>query len=295
MSDNQIKYGTTSWTARLEMPPSWAIESISTVSLVVRTSSGTSISAAANATLYVATTLNGALSAGARTITLANTAGNVVEGDRLRIAASAAGGAEDVEVESYNSTSKVATLKRSLYRDHTTGTAVYGMWASKGSISFASIAVGTQVVCGWTPSTGEAEITVVYEIAKDEFRGVDAVQRFRVRFPDFYASAEDTITEIYTEATKQVRYDFRVRDLDIDRVVDQELIMPALFTMMAYLIALGRGDQWMQERDFLAAAYEKECEKLFAMPLWTDDNQDQIKDESDEVTYHTPVVFTRGV
>ena len=298
MSDNQIKYGSSSWTLRLEMPPTWPIESISTVSLVVRDTAGTIKIAAANATLYTATTLNGALTAGSRSITLANTAGNVVEGDRLRIAASVAGGSEDVEVESYNSTSKVATLKRSLYRNHTTGTAVYGMWASKGSLDFSSATgypAGLVVVAGWTPSTGGVEITDLYTISKNEFEGVNTIDRFRVRFPDFYLAAEDTIRDIELEAERQVRYDFLVRDLKMDRIVDRELIMPALLTMMAYLIALGRGDQWAAERDNLFMIYEKETEKLFAMPIWVDEDQSQSKDVEEEVRYHSPVVYTRGV
>jgi hypothetical protein len=297
MSDNQIPYGLSSVTLRLEIPPQWPVADIATIDCEVRSPGGTVLESSAAATLYTADALDSATVAGARSITLGSTCDDLYEGDKLYIVASDAGGGEIVEVETYNDTTNTATLRRSMYRSHSDATDVYGMFATY-DLDVSDTAVftpGLQIVVGWTPDVGGTEITSVYTIAKDEFVGADTLGRFRVRFPDCYLAAEDTIDDIEVEATRQLRYDFRVRDLDIDRVPDQELLMPALLTQMAYIICLGRGGQWELERNMYLQRYDAECEKLFAMAIWVDDDQDQAADEDNEIRYHSPVVYTRGV
>lgn len=296
MSDNQLKYGATN-VLRCEFPSSWPAESITAVTVVGRNTAGTATLASGSATLYTATTINGGLTAGTRTIVLANTAGTVYPGDRFRIAASAAGGAEDFEVESYVSGTKTITTKRDLYRSHTTGAAVYPLFATKSAdLSSATLfPVGSQLIVGWTPNTGGAEITDVYTISKDEARPQEFAKRFRLRYPDYFTAIEDTIDDFEVEATRQLRFDMAARGRTLDRIVDQELYMPPLLVLTAYLVALGRGDQWSGERDYLAGEYQRQLEAFSALPVWTDDDQSQSMDEEEEVLYTSQVIYTRGI
>lgn len=297
MSDNQIPYGLATATVRLEIPPQWPVADITAISCEVRSSGGAVLQAADDATLWTANALEVATTAGSRTLQLTSSADDCYEGDKLYIVPSVAGGGEIVDVEVYDDNTNTCTLKRAMYRSHSDATVVYGMYATiVVDTSDTTVFVpGLEVVVGWTPDTGGAEVTYVYTIAQNEFTPSDTLDRFRVRFPDCYLAAEDTISDVEVEATRQIRYDFRVRDLDIDRVPDQELLMPALLVQMAYIVALGRGGQWDLERNMFLQRYDAECEKLFAMKLWVDDDQDQAADEDNEVRYHSPVVYTRGV
>ena len=310
MSDNQLKYGSAAQAVRLDVPADWPLSTLygagGSVSLEVRSTAGTVLVAAAAATQGQESALNGAVSAGARTIVLAAGSVDCAVGDRLRIGASAAGGFEDVEVETWVAGTRTATLKRDLYRSHSTAAEVLGLYytATLNISSATTFPKSRQVVLGWTPSHGGAEITELCEIARDELKGNDIGRRFRVRFPELYIAAEDVMSDVETEALRQIRIDWAARGMSVDRIVDQELLMPCLMYQMAFIIAAGRGDTFANERDFLKKYYDDEVVKVGTMPLWVDENQDRVQTTGDgtgdetagsEVTDHMGMSYCRGI
>ena len=307
MTDNQLKFGAAAQTVRCEIPSDWPLSLLygtgGSVSLEVRSTAGTVLFAASAATQGQESSLNGAVSAGSRTLVLAAGTVECASGDRLRIMTSAAGGYEDVEVDYYVHGTRTVTLKRDLYRAHSSGAEVLGLYytATLNLSSATNFPKGRQTVLGWTPSHGGAEITEVYTIAVDEMKGSDIGRRFRVRFPDLYLAAEDVLDQVEAEALRQIRIDWSARGMDIDRLVDQEIMMPCLMFQMAFIIAAGRGDTFASERDFLKTAYDDEVLKIASLPLWVDDNQDKAKDAAgaevagSEVTDHMGLSYCRGI
>jgi hypothetical protein len=293
----QIKYADSSFSLRLEYPANWHIESLTGVKLAIYDSDGTNTLAATSATCYTATTLNGAISAGATTLTLAGTATSPVKGDRLRIAASASGPAETVEVQSYNSTSKVATLLHNLAYDHATATAVYGGFCTYAAdfSSATNYPLNTIVQFVWQPQgTDDLEIRQLGQIVSGSVNLSDFEARFRALHPVAYRMAETRLASILDLARERIYYVLRARGLDTERIVDQALLSAVLYDLVWILILEDSGDSGTNEYERALVAYGRDCDVLFAQPIWQDLNEDYTENESTEVQIHSVYTWNRG-
>jgi hypothetical protein len=119
-----IRKDDASFTLSAEMPVEWG----STSSVEVNISSipsGTALVTGSAATLYTSTILDAAIARGRNTGTLDSGASNLSSGQLIKIG-TALEGWEECEVETYNSSTKVFTLKSRLNRAHAAGAAVIG-------------------------------------------------------------------------------------------------------------------------------------------------------------------------
>jgi hypothetical protein len=290
--DREIKYNDSAQALRLEYPSHWRAETITACTVAISTTGAGELLAATAATCYTATTLGAAATLGAVTITLTGTAGNLATGDRIRLVSPY----EDVTVKSYNSTSKVATLERALLADHANGTAVHGLWCTY-SLSTATVAtwtLGLECVCKWTPNSDDLPLTELSIVEGVGFGAKAYKERFAAIYPSEYEVAQARIEMIYEEARSRINYRLQGKNLNIDRVVDQEILMPVLLDMMRFLVVNSGGNAWATERESAWATFLASEDVLTSQPIWADDNQDGAEAEA-EVTTHEPWRRARGL
>ena len=278
----QIDYNNSAFTLRFEFPLEWDVDSLTGVNIDITNLDGESLLDATAATLWTATTLNGATSVGGSTITL--TAATLSPGDRLRISASAAGPDEEIEVESYNSSTKVATLRRELRFAHSDAAAVKGLFCTY-DLDTSTVATWTkalQVVLRWTPG-GSDDLPVKErgEVSASYFAFPDFSQRFEVRYPREHRMALPRLPSILEEAKLEVEHDVSTPELDIHRVVDSEKIRLMVLKKARLIVLEGTGDKWVAEREAAIDEYNRIKEIVLNQPIWQDENQDDVKDDEE--------------
>lgn len=296
MSIKQIKYNASSFILRFEFPDDWAAASVTGVNIAITDAGGSSLLASTAATLYTPVALASAASRGDATVTLGGTPGALSRGDRLLIAASAAGRDEIVEVDSYNSSTKVVSLRHTIQEDHTTTTALYPCWCTYDldTSTTATWAAGTECTVLWTPDTGDHPVTELYVIGKTDFGSSETIDRFRVQYPSMYQARDRSgIEDIEREARERVWMHCKARNFDLNRLTDQTLMVPSVVEMMANLIASGGGDAAEYEQASTWERFTREFELFSSLTVWTDDNQDLIQDE-EEVQKHSIPYWSRG-
>jgi hypothetical protein len=261
----EIKYNDSSQSLRLEYPSHWRAELITAVTIGVKDEAGAALLAATAATVYTATTLASAASLGAVTCTLAGTAGNLAVGDRIRLS----GPLEDCTVRSYNSTSKVVTLERALLADHAISSAVYPLWCTY-ALSTSTVAtwpIGLECVITWTPTGDDLQITEYAVVSGAAFGARAYRERFAAIYPSEFEVAQARIEAVYEESRSRIRYRLAGRSMNIDRVIDQEILMPVLLDMMRYLIVCSGGNSFATERENSWANYLMSEDTLTSQPI----------------------------
>jgi hypothetical protein len=287
-----LLYNTASGTLRFEYPNSWDVETITDVKLSITDKTGATLLAATSATEYVATKLETAATAGARTITLKSTAGTLARGDRLRIALPD----EDVTVESYNSTTKVATLRDSLLMSHEDEAAVSGMWSTYALNTSATttFTAGLEVVLTWDPNNYDSSVTELAYVQGSAMAVMEYRERFAALYPTEYEIAETRLDSVYAEAMTRLKYRLQGRNMNLNKVIDQGIFTPALLDYMRWLITLSGGNAFASEREAAWAAFLQSEESLCSQPVWVDDNEDLVEDAA-ELEVHEPWRRARGL
>lgn len=278
----QLPYNNSAATIRLEFPVEWDVDNLTGVNISIAELDGDALLAATAATLYTATTTNATASVGDSTVTLANDASAPSPGDRLRIADSAAGPSEEIEVESYNSSTKVVTLKRELRYAHTSGTAVKGLFCTYDldTSTVATWAKALQVVITWTPvGSDDLAVTERAEVAAVYYSFPDFKERFRVRYPREFKLKEKEIDAIYQEAEREVQADLRSIEFNIDRLVDQGQLHMAILKKTRLIVCESGGNKWEYETNQARDEYQRYFETFKNTPQWSDDNQDGVQDD----------------
>lgn len=290
----QIEYNNANFLMRFEFPPDWDVDNLTGVNISIATTTGTELLAAAAATLYTADTLAGAVTSGNNAIIL--TTGNALaEGDRIRISG---GHREDRTVRDYTAASKTANLTADLDWDHANLADIDGLFCTYDldTSTVATWTSGLDVVVSWTPvGIDVAAYTETYEIAKSgQYQASDFDERFEAQYRREYRNFGDYLDTIRIEAQKRLTQRLKARGLNMDRVVDQEILMPTHLALTRQLLIRGTGEAWIDERKEALDEYNTEFKILTSDVIWADDDQDGVKDsgESDIPSEHT---FDRGL
>ena len=284
-----IEYNNAAYTMRFEIPPTWAIDSITEITIQIADMGATELLAATATTLYTATTLDAAATVGDSTITLASEASAVVPGDVLHIAASAAGPDEDTTVQSYNSSTRVVTLQRELRYAHSSGTAVRGLWVTYDldTSTVATWIKGLQVLITWDPDTDDIPMTNSSEVVVKAVSFPNFNERFRINYPGEYDAFVDTLEQKLVEAVKQIQPTLLSRGIVLDRSTDTESLTPLLCASVRRMIMYASGDKKETEREVANSEYNRLLDEYCKSVIWSDDDQDGIQDD-DEVDDHSP-------
>ena len=291
----QLKYNSASNVLRFEFPVEWKGEDITGVTLTIVDRDGNELLAADALTLYTATELDGAVAQYQGEVTLDSGAGNLSQGDPILIAGAA--GAERHIVGGYNATSKVVTLEDNLNSAHEDADAVYGLW---GEITVDTTVVATfttGLVCTllWTPTGSGQATTQAAQISKAvvELEGLGKrLNRYCSRAYNAFTRPDDYLSEIQEEAERRIGKKLLVSNVDLNRMVDQDIVADAVLAEMCRLWTISGDKDMEDERKFFTAEVESEMAIILALPIWIDQNQDLIEDKK-EIDLHIPT-FGRG-
>lgn len=287
MSKRQVPYNNSAATLRLEYPPNWDAQTITGINIQITDREGTDLLAATAATLWTATTTAAAAAVGDQTITL--TSATLVPGDVLEIAASADGPQERVTVYNYNSSTKVATLARSLTKAHTSGTAVKGAFATYDldTSTTATWTKAKQLLIKWIPAgSDDFEVHELGEVSTSRLLIPDFEQRFRALYAReartvSQRKSEAPFADLHSEAIEYLSVSLLSRGLLVERIQDVALAAPTVLTYARYLVNLDGGDRYAAEITTSLSEHNRQFELLCNLPIWTDDDQDEIRDEAE--------------
>ncbi len=289
----QIKYNDTT-SIRLEIPPEWDMTNISDVNCEIRDTDGNVLQAASAADMTGSSTLNGAVSSGGVTITTADDRA-LVPGDRVLVLG---GMPETRTVQSYVVATKTATFTTVLDYDHVTAAPVYFMWAT---IDVVTTTVATwpknkQLVIAWIPlGITVAPYTERAEIAEvGEFSASDFDEQFEMIYSREYETFRDRLDTVREVSERKLSYRLQSRGLNIERVVDQEVLMDTLLSLTRYNLIKGSGDDWEFEIKTALNDYNTDFEVLCSLAIWADDNQDE-KQGDDETKSFQPSFIERNM
>lgn len=280
----QIEYNNAAFTMVFEFPPSWDIQSITSVNITMKDTAGTVLLAETAAAIYTATTLNGAVAVGDAFVTLANTATACTPGRQYEIAASAAGAAEVLSCKYYNGTSYLLYSTADTRSAHTTGTAVKGAWCTYAldTSTVATWPVGTQAVIQWAPvGSDDPSMFERAEISISRFGAPDFEQRFEDAYPVEYDVVREEMESLENETYERLKLRMKSDGVHLDRLRDTNDIMPTFLDLARYLVLKGSGDSETTERTEARENYDRSYAYLAKIAAWQDLDQDEIQDESE--------------
>ncbi len=291
----QIQYNYDSNPLRIEFPVEWDGKLISELDIGIKDMAGTALLAPDSATLYTQTTLDADVAAYLDTITLAVGATALSIGDPILICGVA--GDEVRRVKAYDAATREVLLTAILDYAHDATEKVYGLFGTYtlDTTTVATWTLALPVVLTWEPTgTGQA-ITEMARVSKSTLD----IEGLRSRFADKFPRAHNAFTEpvdrfarIAQEAEGEVELEMLSNRLDIQRIVDQDIIAPAIMAKMAWYWVLQSDDDMKEEREVIANEYEKQIGIVINLPLWQDANQDGVEDDG-ETTSHEHI-FERG-
>ncbi len=299
MTLKSLRYNDATNVVRKELPQELNVDASTAITLTINNDSGSEILAASSATLHAATTLDGDVTAGDSSFVLAAGSATLEPGDRVRLLDSDDGRPEDIVVDYYDASALTVSPIDSVLYSHASGAGVVGLFAiiSIDTSNTSNFGKNSDVILMWTTAADESpsyQFDVdLYKISYIGFTSDDAIERFKTRFFSIYDTVQLRVVEIKDEAMKDLRFEMACFDMDIDRVIDQEVIMIPLVLKMG-LISLGYSDTTVTERETLQADYLRNIEQLKNLPVWVDEDQDLIK-EQDEVDKHLGISYGRGL
>jgi hypothetical protein len=97
------------------------------------------------------------------------------------------------------------------------------------------------------------------------------------------------------QAKYQLGLELKYNNMHIDRVVDQNLLNPALMAKVAWLSLLTGDDAYSAERDVTMAEYTRQVEILIRSPIWVDRDQDGIEDSAEVEDHAQMGMYERGL
>ena len=285
----QIRYNHASNILRFEYPVEWKGEDVSAITLTITDMDGTELLAAQSLTLYTATELDGAVAQYLGEITLDSGAGELSQGDPLLLAGAA--GAERHFVAGYDATGYVVTLEDTLKSAHEDADAVYGLWGNYtlDTTTVATWTAGLVFTLKWTPTGSGQPTTELAQIAKTVVDIEGLAKRWSTVFSrayDYYTKKDDRLEVILQEAEMYVIKELESAQLDVNRIVDQDVISMAIMCKVAHFWTLQGDEKLKDEREAMSAEYTKEIKIVKGLPIWVDQNQDLIEDDG-EVEKHT--------
>jgi len=292
----QVGYNNAAFTIVYEYPLNWDIQNITGVNVTVDETDGTELVSSAAATIYTASTLNAASAVGDAHIQLAVGAAAPAPGRQYKIAASSAGADEIVTCRYYDSTNRYLYATQDYRQAHSTGTAIKGCYCSYDldTSTVATYTKGKQLVITWFP-TGSDDMASkeLAEVASFVFGAADFEQRFASLYPRENSIAEKRnggLNSILFETIESLKISLSARGLNLDRVIDQSLLMPSITSLSRWIILLDGGDKWVVEREVAMAEYTRNFEILCSLPIWQDKDQDEVMDDG-EVDAHGPLTY----
>ena len=286
----QLDYNNSSHTLRLEFPSLWDAVSITGVDITIKNTGATDLVTQTAATLYTATTLASGATSGSNSVTLDAGAGDLAQGDRIRLV----GPAEDVTVRSYNTSTKVATLEETLVYDHDSGSSVSPLWATYALDTSDTDTWVKNLECTifWEPDIDGASRIELAQVKDRRYDVSDFSNKFRLLYPSEHDIVGDRIGEFIELATQECRNRLEIKGMDPDKVVNSDLLDPIFLKYARWIVVSAGGNEWQYERGAAWDDYVQLETELVSSPLWVDEDLG-LDEEGEEVDTHQPVRIMR--
>jgi len=292
----QLKYNIDDNVVLFDVPQDWDITNIDAITLQINDVNGNTLQAATSVGTLYYDTLSVAASSGDNSIVLTNDDA-ITPGYYIRIKDDN-GVPEDRKVIKYTSSTKTVLLETVLDYDHPVDAGVYPVTvaATVDTTDTDVYTKGRQLLLIWSNEEVGAPYTELAEIAKtSEFSPSEFERQFSALYPREYESASgERLGEIRKLAERRLEYRLKSRGMNMDRVKDQPVIMDTLLALTRYLTIDGNGDDWEFEINHAWDVYLREFENLCSLPIWVDDNQDDIQTE-EEYQVFEPLIFGRNM
>ncbi|MCP4644942.1 MAG: hypothetical protein GY851_31160, partial [bacterium] len=189
----RLRYNDASQSLRFEFPDNWLTASACTITIT--DTGGTETLAADAATVYTATTTDGAIAAGDSTFTVDGAAA-MEAGDRFRISKSR----DTTEIVTVLSqAAKVSTIRHTFDYAHSDESVVAAMFCTYAldTSTVADFDEGEAFTITWTPNTDDIPYTedaIVYALTGAEVAGWR--EHFRARYPNLYTEAQGRLGDL---------------------------------------------------------------------------------------------------
>ncbi len=275
-----ILYEDSSFDLKLDISD-WDVANLSGVNLIVTDTGGTELLASTATTLYTQDTINGAIDAGDNTAII--TSGNtLVEGDWIRLAG---GKKEDIEVLYYTASTNTVTFVTDLQYDHADAGTVdrlhcaYSIDVSDTDDFTAGKILTIELIPAGSndfPKTIEAEI-VKRDYATDDIYD-ELTSIYAVEMDGF---DQERIQSIIIAAKRRLLRTLKTRGLDANRVVNSDILTSPMIELSHYLMIVGGGDDWKEEKVEAWDNYQRALNELLSDVVWEDSDQDKIKDKGE--------------
>jgi hypothetical protein len=294
---DQLRFGASAWPIHFPFPVEWKGEDVTAVTLAIEDRDGNELMAADAITLYTATTLKVAVERFASSINLADAAGNLSEGDTVKLVGIE--GSEAFRIKGWDSTNNVGELEGFTENEYAIGDDVYGLFGDyELDISDTdTFTAGIVLRFIWTPTGSGLPVTWLAQVAASALDISGLRQDFADLYPrayDAFLVPHDRLDRMQAIAERQLASEAMgdTPPWDIQRVVDQQEVLDTVMVKMAYLWTLNGDKQLEDERKALGEEYAIRKGVLKALALWVDDDQDGIEDDGEKAS-HGDVQFNR--
>lgn len=257
------------------------------VKLEVLDRDGDTLETETSCTEIAGDTLASAVSSGASTFTL-TTGKTYVSGDRVLLAGTRP---EVVELESYASATKIATLKNPCRYDHAASSAV-NSWFCTYILDTSTVATweeGLLCTLKWSAlsATGALIADILYETgqvltAAFDIPALDSY--FRQVYPNEYRAIEEDFSDLTELARDKLGALVSARGRNLETLREPRMLREPLIHMIAWFAALRGSDAGADNAERAWAAATTSFESIAAAgDLWFDQDQDEAQDEDEEV------------
>ncbi len=189
---------------------------------------------------------------------------------------------EVIEVLEYDASTNTVTTRHGMLYAHADGVAVNALFCDYDldTSDTGDYATGKEYVATWTPDTGDIPLVDTAQVVKFAFSGAEYETEFRKRFPSEYQSRQTDIKDILEMNYRDLR-DELFPNIQLDRVVSKGIITKlfCLYTRKSILSSMG--DDYEHEYEISKEEYDACLASVKNSNIWTDDDQDGIKDDAE--------------
>lgn len=275
------------------------------VDVTITDTAGTVLVNAAAATVATSATTSTAATAGRRTIALTDAVGlhAPAAGEHFRLGSSSQGW-QYLTVVSYASSTRTITTDDFIERAFASGSAVQwrdvsyeldttaAAWDDLDEVTIEfipQIAVVDGESTTYEPDPDQIPWTELWNVVK-RASAVGALEaEFRAAYPAYHeAVPSGSFNALATRAQHRLRNYFQARGRDFARIIDSEALKEPWLTQMAVLIAMSGSERFADELKILQTDLNAQLAQLDSLSIWTDFDQDKIKDDDEAAPADEP-------
>jgi hypothetical protein len=248
------------------------------------------------ATRYAGTILAENLDVYATQATLDAESAALFPGERIRFGSD--GEIPEVcEVITYDALTKVVTFTPEVQFAHADGTDVVGMSASYtlDLTDTDKYPINLELYVRWSSGEGSDLATVErFRIGVTQSSYNDIWEEFEALHPTEWASLQKRDLKTFLKSTTNfLKLKLARKALDWDRIQDNELARPGLVAALWYTFLRSSGDRDELEYERARKEFYEWIGDIAALPIWTDEDQDGIMEESEVKNYGVYVARAR--